>query len=47
MAPRLYAMTCGWLTGALGNFLAGERGRLRVPVPEFWATVPQAPAAVG
>lgn len=28
-------MTCGWLTGPLQGFLAGERGRLRVPVPCF------------
>jgi len=33
MPVRLYAMTCGWLTGSLGSFLAGEHGRLRVPVP--------------
>jgi glyoxylase-like metal-dependent hydrolase (beta-lactamase superfamily II) len=30
---RLFAFTCGWLTGPLGGFLEGERGRLRVPVP--------------
>ena len=41
MAPRLYAMTCGWLTGALGNFLAGERGRLRVPVPAYLVRHPR------
>ena len=35
MPVQLYAMTCGWLTGALGGFLAGETGRLRVPVPAF------------
>jgi len=28
-------MTCGWLTGPLSNFLAGESGRIRVPVPCF------------
>jgi N-acyl homoserine lactone hydrolase len=28
-------MTCGWLTGATAGFLAGEPGRLRVPVPSF------------
>jgi glyoxylase-like metal-dependent hydrolase (beta-lactamase superfamily II) len=28
-------MTCGWLTGHAGGFLAGETGRLRVPVPAF------------
>jgi glyoxylase-like metal-dependent hydrolase (beta-lactamase superfamily II) len=35
MPVRLYALTCGWLTGPLANFLAGEEGRLRVPVPCF------------
>jgi len=35
MALRLFAMTCGWLTGGAGNFLAGATGRLRVPVPSF------------
>jgi len=28
-------LTCGWLTGPTRNFLAGESGRLRVPVPCF------------
>ena len=32
---RLYAMTCGWLIGPLGNFLAGLEGEIRVPVPCF------------
>ena len=32
---RLFALTCGWLTGPAGLFLAGERGRLRVPVPAY------------
>jgi N-acyl homoserine lactone hydrolase len=32
---RLFAMTCGWLTGPMSGFLAGEEGRLRVPVPCF------------
>jgi N-acyl homoserine lactone hydrolase len=30
---RLFALTCGWLTGPTASFLDGERGRLRVPVP--------------
>ncbi len=34
-AVRLFAFTCGWLTGPLGLFLDGEHGRLRVPVPAF------------
>jgi N-acyl homoserine lactone hydrolase len=28
-------MTCGWVTGAAAGFLAGAKGRLRVPVPSF------------
>ncbi len=32
---RLHALTCGWLDGPLGGFLAGADGRLRVPVPCF------------
>ena len=35
MAVRLFALTCGWLTGPAGGFLAGATGRLRVPVPAF------------
>ena len=44
MSLRLHAFTCGWLTGALGNFLAGERGRIRVPVPCFLLVHPQGTA---
>jgi len=32
---KLYALTCGWITGAMEMFVAGESGRLRVPVPSF------------
>lgn len=32
---KLYAFTCGWLHGPLGNFLEGETGQIRVPVPCF------------
>jgi glyoxylase-like metal-dependent hydrolase (beta-lactamase superfamily II) len=35
MSLRLYALTCGWLTGPMEGLLAGESGRLRVPVPCF------------
>jgi N-acyl homoserine lactone hydrolase len=35
MAMRLFALTCGWVTGPADGFLAGETGRLRVPVPCF------------
>ncbi len=34
-AVRLYALTCGWLTGPAGGFLAGESGQLKVPVPAY------------
>ena len=30
---RVLAFTCGWLTGPVSNFLQGEEGRLRAPVP--------------
>jgi glyoxylase-like metal-dependent hydrolase (beta-lactamase superfamily II) len=33
MTIRLFAFACGWLTGPMDGFLAGEEGRLRVPVP--------------
>ena len=29
---RLHPLTCGWLSGPLGGFFAGETGRIRVPV---------------
>ncbi len=32
---RLTPLGCGWLTGALGLFLRGLEGRLRVPVPAY------------
>jgi glyoxylase-like metal-dependent hydrolase (beta-lactamase superfamily II) len=35
VAVRLYALTCGWLTGPMQGFLDGVPGTLRVPVPVF------------
>lgn len=32
---KLYSINCGWLNGPTSFFLAGEPGRLRVPVPVF------------
>jgi glyoxylase-like metal-dependent hydrolase (beta-lactamase superfamily II) len=32
---ELHALTCGWLEASLGLFVAGEQGRIRVPVPSF------------
>jgi glyoxylase-like metal-dependent hydrolase (beta-lactamase superfamily II) len=40
---KLYAMTCGWLIGPMGNFLAGAEGEIRVPVPSFLIDHPQGP----
>ena len=35
MPVKLYAFTCGYLTGPMSVFLEGEKGSLRVPVPSF------------
>ncbi len=35
MTVKLIAMTCGWIDGDLGVFLAGETGRIRIPVPAY------------
>src|ERR1700730_15020013 len=40
MSLHITAFTCGWLTGPLGNFLAGESGSIRVPVPCFLISHP-------
>jgi glyoxylase-like metal-dependent hydrolase (beta-lactamase superfamily II) len=41
---RVYAMTCGWLTGPGGAFFEGEEGRLRVPVPAYLIEHPRGTA---
>lgn len=33
MSVRLFAMTCGWLTGKFATFIEGGEGMIRVPVP--------------
>ena len=35
MAVKLYAMTCGWISGDLGIFLDGEKGQVKIPVPSY------------
>jgi len=35
MSVKLYAMTCGWLTGKMATFLPGGEGEIRVPVPTY------------
>jgi glyoxylase-like metal-dependent hydrolase (beta-lactamase superfamily II) len=44
MTLRLYAFTCGELTGAYGGFLEGESGMLRVPVPAYLIDHPKGKA---
>jgi len=41
MTVRLYAMTCGWLSGSRGLFTPGAEGILRVPVPSYLVVHPQ------
>jgi glyoxylase-like metal-dependent hydrolase (beta-lactamase superfamily II) len=38
---RLFAFTCGWVTGPASGFLEGASGRLRVPVPVFLVRHPR------
>jgi len=38
---RVFAFTCGWLTGDLAIFLAGAAGRIRVPIPCFLVEHPR------
>jgi N-acyl homoserine lactone hydrolase len=35
MEIRLYAMTCGHLTGDLGRLMEGGEGRIRIPIPAY------------
>jgi glyoxylase-like metal-dependent hydrolase (beta-lactamase superfamily II) len=35
MAVKLYAFTCGTLTGAVGNLMAGGEGDITIPVPAY------------
>jgi hypothetical protein len=46
MTVKLFAFTCGWLTGELGYLMAGGEGVFGHD-GEFWKSVPQAPAEIG
>ena len=35
MSVKLYAFTCGTITGALGNLMAGGEGDVTIPVPAY------------
>jgi glyoxylase-like metal-dependent hydrolase (beta-lactamase superfamily II) len=41
MSPTLRALPCGWLEASFGAFVAGARGRLRVPVPSWLVRHPR------
>ena len=41
MSVKLYAFTCGTLTGALGNLMAGGEGDITVPVPAYFIEHPR------
>lgn len=38
---KVYALTCGWLTGDLAGFIEGGEGRIKVPVPVFFIDHPK------
>jgi glyoxylase-like metal-dependent hydrolase (beta-lactamase superfamily II) len=38
---KVYALTCGWLTGDLSGFIAGGSGPIKVPVPVFFIDHPK------
>jgi N-acyl homoserine lactone hydrolase len=35
MELRLYAMTCGWLTGRRGHLMEGGEGEIELPIPSY------------
>ncbi|HZS81676.1 MAG TPA: N-acyl homoserine lactonase family protein [Stellaceae bacterium] len=41
MAVKLYAMTCGELTGSLGNLMEGGEGEIRLPIPSYLVAHPK------
>ncbi len=40
MAVKLYAMTCGYLTGQLGYLMEGGTGEARLPIPAYFIEHP-------
>jgi N-acyl homoserine lactone hydrolase len=41
---KLYAMTCGWLTGDLGRLMEGGKGEAELPIPSFLIAHPKGTA---
>jgi glyoxylase-like metal-dependent hydrolase (beta-lactamase superfamily II) len=44
MSVKLYAMTCGHLTGPLGRLMEGGEGEVRLPIPAFLIEHPKGTA---
>jgi len=44
MTVRLYAMTCGHLTGPLGRLMEGGEGEVRLPIPAYLIEHPKGTA---
>ncbi len=44
MSLKLYAMTCGWLTGSLGRLMEGGEGDAELPIPTFLIAHPKGTA---
>jgi N-acyl homoserine lactone hydrolase len=43
-ALAVYALTCGWLEGELGNLMEGGEGRIRLPIPAYLIEHPKGTA---
>ena len=41
---KLYAMTCGWLTGDLDRLMGGEEGKAELPIPAYLIEHPRGTA---
>ena len=44
MSIKLYAMTCGWLTGNLGYLMEGGEGEVELPIPSYLIEHPKGTA---
>src|SRR5262245_17529054 len=44
MELKLYAMTCGWLTGDLGRLMEGGEGEVELPIPAYLIEHPKGTA---
>ena len=44
MSIKLYAMTCGWLTGDLDRLMEGGEGKAKLPIPAYLIEHPRGTA---